>query len=126
MRRRTELPDQIVHSLDVVAENRFASYLQSITRALGRDQRIAIPVAANPRTKPQHSRQRVRRYLFTIGFTKIVGQLVIQRRQGLKQNTRIVIEPHSYFVANCRLTASYFIGLPERGYLRNDCLLVFF
>src|SRR5215216_3611221 len=33
MSRRTELPNQIVHSLDVVVENRFASYLQRISRA---------------------------------------------------------------------------------------------
>src|SRR6185369_1729487 len=57
VRRRTELPNQIVQSLDVIAENCFSCDLQCITRALGRNQRIAISIATNPRTETQHSWQ---------------------------------------------------------------------
>ena len=59
-------------------------------------------------------------------FTEIFGQLLIECRQGLKQNTRIIIETHPNFVANCRATTPHLVGLPEPGYLRHDRLLVFF
>src|SRR5690242_19020048 len=52
IRGRTELPNQIIHSVNVVTENRFARDPQRISRALGRHQRITVTIAANPGTKP--------------------------------------------------------------------------
>ena len=108
-----------------MVDDYLARHLQCVTRALRRHKRIAIPIAAHPRTKRKNARQFALLKPQTINVAKRVNHLAIDLRQSIKQRHRIRIQAHANLIRHARLAEPHFVGLPESCDLSADLPLQF-
>ena len=96
--------------------------LQRIAQDLGRDERIAVPVAADPASHPKKRWQRVVRRL--PGSRQQILERTVQPRNLAQEGMIVERQPVGDFVENGQLVAPEQIGLPQGEHGAAELLFV--
>ncbi len=123
LRAGGEQVDDLVELALVVEQQMAAGQLQRIARDFGRDEGIAVAVAADPRAEAQHLGQLERIDLELVGRAKGRGDFAIELGQRVEDGDVVVVEAHLDFVVNGGPARAHLVGLPEAGDLGENKFL---
>src|SRR6202034_4090921 len=88
----------------------------------GRDEGIAVAIAADPGAKSKEQRQVRELDVDAIFALERGGDFFVEAGQSLEDGDVVVVEAHADFVGDGGLAAADFVGLPQSGDLRSKRL----
>ncbi len=91
-------------------------HAQCLARGLGRDERIAVAVAADPRAEPDQARHldhRVTELVLTVDMRDCPLQMAVINLDRFEQAALKIMQSLLDFVGDGRLAAAHLVGQPE-------------
>jgi hypothetical protein len=107
-----QIDDQIELAL-VIDQQMAARKLECGAGNIGRDVRIAIAIAADPRAEAQDQGQFVRLDLNAVGCAQSRRDFAIKLGQGLEDGNVVIVEAHLDLVEYSGPARAHLVGLPE-------------
>ena len=111
--RRTKPVTEGFNIMEIFAKDQNARHLQRAANAVWGDQRVAVPVSANPRSKLDEVGQGVFVECEAVDVAEGFHDLGIDLGKRVEQREPKVAQAHANFVCHGGLCQAHFVGLPE-------------
>jgi hypothetical protein len=111
----SEMPVQLLDPPQVFAQDFLGLQAHRQGGGFRRDERVAVAVAADPRTEPQQARNADRRLAALVAVHGVQRplQVAIEHRQRLENGLAEVVQTILDLVAHLRLEAAHLVGFPQ-------------
>ena len=118
-----DVVEDVLQAVAVVREEEVARHGEGLARGGGRDEGIAVAVAADPGAEADELRE-----FGDVGGEAVLvferaGDFGVEDGQGIEEGGLVVVERHADLVANRGAGLADVVGLPEGGDLGDDVLL---